>query len=689
MEIKKYTWEIIMTFLIIITVVGFASAFDGQEIFDNLQVGGNLSVLDGNLNVTSTDGSKILFFDVILELLGIGTANPSETLTVIGTLNISNTTGSLGLFQGTDARVAIGTNTPSSFSQLHVVGGNGAIELASALGDGVVKNARYLMTHFNATEEPFTLLTASAQATANTIEYGSGQGLFNSATELRFITAETTTTLIGVDRMTIKKDGKVGFGNNAPQEVVDVTGNIRLSGDLFVNGGDITSSSGAISFGNEDLSTTGTLEAGNTEITGNLNVSIDGIFQDDIIVIDDAIIRGTIFDDQGILTLDDTVLITGDVEMEKDNPILKLDDNNGGVSRIVQIGNQIFFQSAIIESGGSAGSFSFASWFNSDVWLQITNIGRIGMGLSNPQVNLHILGSSNPTIRLEEGTSAGVSFFEIIESQPSQAIIKQVCPGTCLIDIDPLVSDNAGDSSFRFFRNTDTSGVAKVTYFKPDGAAGAGSEIITSGGNSYFNADGGNLGIGDQFPDAIFEISFSGDTGVEFMISSDDNNDGDLFNIDSDGVVNITGELIGSRQTITWGSGSTKAHNIATGLTRYYNGPGNAVMTTSKGFIATHDGSITAVSAMFDIISKSDSTDVLTMSVRVNDTIVFSQIWSANGEGTANDITKFQTQARGVDTFFAGDRITVSTTATGIVSTDIITVDDTFGMLEVVYDSVV
>ena len=54
-----------------------------------------------------------------------------------------------------------------------------------------------------------------------------------------------------------------------------VTGNTTISGDLQVNGGDITSSTGSISFGNENLSTTGTLSAGNIT-TGNQVLSSNG-----------------------------------------------------------------------------------------------------------------------------------------------------------------------------------------------------------------------------------------------------------------------------------------------------------------------------------------------------------------------------------------------------------------------------
>lgn len=48
----------------------------------------------------------------------------------------------------------------------------------------------------------------------------------------------------------------------------ELTGSITIAGNLAVNGGNITSSSGAIAFANENLSTTGTLASGNLNVTG-------------------------------------------------------------------------------------------------------------------------------------------------------------------------------------------------------------------------------------------------------------------------------------------------------------------------------------------------------------------------------------------------------------------------------------
>ncbi len=60
-------------------------------------------------------------------------------------------------------------------------------------------------------------------------------------------------------------------GNVAIGGTLAVTGNTTLTGDLAVDGGDITSSSGAIAFGNENLSTTGTLASGALSVTGAIS----------------------------------------------------------------------------------------------------------------------------------------------------------------------------------------------------------------------------------------------------------------------------------------------------------------------------------------------------------------------------------------------------------------------------------
>ena len=62
--------------------------------------------------------------------------------------------------------------------------------------------------------------------------------------------------------------------------------NTVLAGTLLLGAGSITDSSGAISFGNENISTTGTLDAGDTDITGTLGVSGDTTISGDVFALD-------------------------------------------------------------------------------------------------------------------------------------------------------------------------------------------------------------------------------------------------------------------------------------------------------------------------------------------------------------------------------------------------------------------
>lgn len=54
---------------------------------------------------------------------------------------------------------------------------------------------------------------------------------------------------------------QIGINNNNPNHTLDITGDLEVNGDILLDTGSITSASGAISFGNENLTTTGTLNS--------------------------------------------------------------------------------------------------------------------------------------------------------------------------------------------------------------------------------------------------------------------------------------------------------------------------------------------------------------------------------------------------------------------------------------------
>ncbi|MBI4018091.1 MAG: hypothetical protein HY368_00605, partial [Candidatus Aenigmarchaeota archaeon] len=65
-------------------------------------------VLQGNLSAASS----LFYIANNTRNVGINTTLPAHTLSIIGTLNITNNAGTLGLFQDSNARVGIGTSSP-------------------------------------------------------------------------------------------------------------------------------------------------------------------------------------------------------------------------------------------------------------------------------------------------------------------------------------------------------------------------------------------------------------------------------------------------------------------------------------------------------------------------------------------------------------------------------------------------
>ena len=75
--------------------------------------------VDGLVNSTSWNRSGTdVYLANLGDNVGIGTTGPTETLSVIGTINVSNSTGTLGLYQDEEGRVGIGTDSPEGLLQV-------------------------------------------------------------------------------------------------------------------------------------------------------------------------------------------------------------------------------------------------------------------------------------------------------------------------------------------------------------------------------------------------------------------------------------------------------------------------------------------------------------------------------------------------------------------------------------------
>jgi len=245
----------------------------------NIATAANWNTAYTHSQVTSGNPHSVTKSDV-----GLGNVENTALSTWAGSANIT-TLGTIGtgVWQGTaiaNAYVAgidqnLLTTSSPTFAGLTVTSANNTpqITIADATGDAQVKDGFIVLPHYTASEEPIMLIGGrSNNANLNYVNiggYSDVSGVANAATNVRIYAAATSTTNTG--------GTKIGE--------FTISGFTVLS-DLTLAAGSITSASGAISFGNENLSTTGTLSAGNTSITGTLGVSAAVRFGTDAVTAD-------------------------------------------------------------------------------------------------------------------------------------------------------------------------------------------------------------------------------------------------------------------------------------------------------------------------------------------------------------------------------------------------------------------
>ena len=110
-----------------------------------------------------------------------------------------------------------------------------------------------------------------------------------------------TATVVTLTAPTIS--GVVG-GTITSATITTLTGTTFNAGTLALVAGSITDSSGAISFGNENLTTTGSVTAASLDISGN--VDIDGTLETDALTIDGVSLAETISDTVGAMVSSNT-----------------------------------------------------------------------------------------------------------------------------------------------------------------------------------------------------------------------------------------------------------------------------------------------------------------------------------------------------------------------------------------------
>jgi hypothetical protein len=214
---------------------------------------------------------------------GTGTRDSSASTTTIGGLTVSGnttlgadvilTTGVVtGTIRGSAALVIAGTSTLQSTAAITGL-------LTATAGIKLGNNIIYASDGgASITIDADDNMVVGGKITATTGLEVENNIIYNSASEATLTMDTDQNVTIGSSTSgTLKVCGNaIKASDNGTPILWDTDDNVTINGDLAVTGGDITSSSGAINFGNENLSTTGWMAIGVATRIGSETLRLDG-----------------------------------------------------------------------------------------------------------------------------------------------------------------------------------------------------------------------------------------------------------------------------------------------------------------------------------------------------------------------------------------------------------------------------
>ena len=193
------------------------------------------------------------------------------------------------------------------------------------------------------------------------------------------------------------------------------------------------------------------------------------------------------------------------------NPTIGNFTNSGHDHQDTAGGGTLLSTSALSDTGNIA-YLNTANTYSASVeqnfgTSDIVNVGGLAIGVSSTTHLLEINNSVGAATFRIEGAAAHVnhtvnSEYDINYSRTS---------GIPIIDFRALAVDNTSASTFRFGVNSGSTGEQSIILFDPNGTVQQ-THFGTSGINSFINAQGGNLAIGDTGPN--FTLDVTGDIRV-------------------------------------------------------------------------------------------------------------------------------------------------------------------------------
>lgn len=130
---------------------------------------------------------------------------------------------------------------------------------------------------------------------------------------------------------------------------------------------------------------------------------------------------------------------------------------------------------------------------------------NVGIGTTSPSDELHVRGD-NATFKLEDDDDPN-SFTLFQDTGPSQLVISKVnASGISQIDITPNPTNGTDNAVVRIFRGTNTTGLKSVNFLRGNNTTQLSASIGVDGKDSFFQLNGGNLGIDTLAPDVKLQI---------------------------------------------------------------------------------------------------------------------------------------------------------------------------------------
>lgn len=145
----------------------------------------------------------------------------------------------------------------------------------------------------------------------------------------------------------------------------------------------------------------------------------------------------------------------------------------------------------------------------------VDNANNVGIGTEAPLADLHVFGNA-AGVRIQDEIDPS-SYTLLRDTLPSQfQLLKVVGSGNAFLDIDPILADGTGQGLVRFFRTTDTTGTKRANFYRGDGTTALSAAIGVDGADSFFQTDGGALGVGTAGPTSLLDVA--GDARIRNLL---------------------------------------------------------------------------------------------------------------------------------------------------------------------------